>query len=231
MKVAVLQFPGSNCDQDALWSLRTDLGLQAEYVWHDADSLQGFDAVFVPGGFTYGDYLRCGAVAARGRVLQEVARFAAEGRPVIGVCNGFQILCESGLLPGALLLNEHQKFVCRDVFLKAQNRTSLWTQAADQILRIPVAHGEGRYVCDQDTLKSLQDNDQVAFLYVNGQGDPTPESNPNGSTQNIAGVLNQAGNVLGMMPHPERATRQILGGLDGKVILSALNRVNTSAGV
>lgn len=231
MKVAVLQFPGSNCDQDALWSLRTDVGVQAEYVWHDSTSLKGFDAVFLPGGFTYGDYLRCGAIAARGSVLSEVNRFANEGRPVIGVCNGFQTLCEAGILPGALLLNEQEKFICRDVYLRPENKSSLWTSEVDHILQIPVAHGEGRYVCDTETLKQLEDNNQIAFRYVDSEGNQTPEANINGSTANIAGVLNQAGNVLGMMPHPERATRQILGGCDGLLILSALNRVNTATAV
>lgn len=231
MKVAVLQFPGSNCDQDALWSLRTDVGVQAEYVWHNSTSLDGFDAVFIPGGFSYGDYLRCGAVAARARIMDEVQRFAKEGRPVIGVCNGFQTLCESGLLPGALLLNVQEKFICRDVYLRAENTSSLWTNGVNQTIRIPVAHGEGRYVCDEQTLKTLTDQDRIAFRYVDQNGEATPQANPNGSTDNIAGVLNPQGNVLGMMPHPERATRQILGGLDGLVILSALNRVNTPAGV
>ena len=232
MKVAVLQFPGSNCDQDALWSLRTDVGVQAEYVWHDSTSLEGFDAVFLPGGFTYGDYLRCGAIAARGSVLSEVKRFADQGRPVIGVCNGFQTLCEAGILPGALLLNEQEKFICRDVFLKPENKTSLWTSELNQTIRIPVAHGEGRYVCDAETLKRLEDNNQIAFRYVECRRQPNAsEANINGSTANIAGVLNPAGNVLGMMPHPERATRQILGGCDGLLILSALNRVNTAATV
>jgi phosphoribosylformylglycinamidine synthase len=226
VRVAVLQFPGSNCDQDALWSLRDDLGYQAEYLWHEADSLKGFDAAFIPGGFTYGDYLRTGAIAARSPVMGALKEFAAQGNPVIGVCNGFQILCEAGVLPGALLLNQSQKFVCRTINLKAANRTSPWTRGAEGILRVPVAHGEGRYVCDQDTLKSLQDRDLVAFLYVDEKGVPTPDSNPNGSTANIAGVLNPEGNVLGMMPHPERATRNLLGSSDGLVILRALELVS-----
>jgi phosphoribosylformylglycinamidine synthase len=227
VRVAVLQFPGSNCDQDALWALRADLVYQAEYVWHESDSLDGFDAAFVPGGFTYGDYLRCGAIAAQSPIVGALKRFAEEGRPVIGVCNGFQILCEAGLLPGALLLNASQKFVCRTITLKAVNRTSMWTRGADGLMKVPVAHGEGRYVCDQETLKGLQDGDRIAFLYVDDKGMPTPEANPNGSTANIAGVVNQAGNVLGMMPHPERATRNLLGSSDGLVILRALDLVST----
>lgn len=226
MKVAVLQFPGSNCDQDALFSLREDIGVRAEYVWHDESSLDGFDAVFVPGGFTYGDYLRCGAIASQSPILQATVKFANEGRPVIGVCNGFQILAESGLLPGALLRNIEQKFICKDVFLKAATRRSIWTEGVDRIIRIPIAHGEGRYVIEEDGLKAIQDNEQIAFLYVNQHGEATAEANVNGSTTNIAGVLNKGGNVLGMMPHPERATKELLSGVDGLTILRALTLVN-----
>lgn len=222
MRVAVIQFPGSNCDQDALWTFRTDLGLEAEYVWHGSHDLKGFDAVFVPGGFSYGDYLRCGAMAARSPVMIDVKAFAEAGGPVIGVCNGFQILCESGLLPGALLLNEKQKFLCQDVWLKAENRSSLWTNGVDRIIRIPIAHGEGRFICDAETLARIEGEGQVAFRYVNEAGEMTEEANPNGSTDSIAGVLNAKGNVLGMMPHPERAARRLLGGTDGLTILSAL---------
>jgi phosphoribosylformylglycinamidine synthase len=225
LKVAVVRFPGANCDQDALWSLRDDLGLSAEYVWHEDTSLAGFDAVILPGGFTYGDYLRCGAIAARAPIMAEVARFAQEGRFVIGVCNGFQVLCEAGLLPGALLLNQNQKFLCQDVYLRAENRTSPWTESVDHILRIPIAHGEGRYVCDDLTLARLASEDRIAFRYVDAEGRQTEESNPNGSVDSIAGVLNDAGNVLGMMPHPERATRKLLGSDDGRQILAALCRV------
>lgn len=225
MRVAVIQFPGSNCDQDALWTFRTDLGLQADYVWHGSHDLKGFDAIFVPGGFSYGDYLRCGAMAARSPVMQDVKAFAESGGPVIGVCNGFQILCETGLLPGALLLNKDQKFLCQDVWLKAENRSSLWTRGVDRIIRIPIAHGEGRFICDDETLARIEGEGQVAFRYVNEAGEATQEANPNGSTDSIAGVLNAKGNVLGMMPHPERAARGILGGTDGLTILSALKSV------
>ena len=225
MKVAVLQFPGSNCDQDALKSLREDVGVQAEYVWHDEHSLAGFDAVFVPGAFTYGDYLRCGAIASRSAILQETKRFAAEGRPVIGVCNGFQILAESDLLPGALLRNEQQKFICEDVYLRAETKRSIWTSEVDKVLRIPIAHGEGRYIIDADGLKALEDNEQIAFRYVSPQGETTDSANVNGSFSNIAGVLNKQGNVLGMMPHPERATKELLGGTDGLSILRAFSLV------
>ena len=225
MKIAVLRFPGSNCDQDAYYAVKDDLGLAAEYVWHESTSLKGFDAVFIPGGFTYGDYLRCGAMACHAPIMEEVAKFAKEGRPVIGACNGFQALCESRLLPGALILNEGQKFVCKDVFIQPVNRTSFWTQGVDHALRIPIAHGEGRYICDADTLKKLQDGNLIAFRYVNQDGRPTPEANPNGSVDNIAGIVNERGNVLGLMPHPERATRALCGSTDGLEILRDLAKV------
>ena len=158
--------------------------------------------------------------------MSEIRRFAAEGRPVIGVCNGFQALCEAGLLPGALLPNGSERFVCRTVLLKADGRKSLWTEGVDRLIELPIAHGEGRYICDDETLKQIQDDGLVAFQYVDSQGNPTPEANPNGSAGNIAGVINEAGNVLGMMPHPERATRQLLGGTDGLLVLSGLNLVS-----
>ncbi|MCX7800761.1 MAG: phosphoribosylformylglycinamidine synthase subunit PurQ [Fimbriimonadales bacterium] len=224
MRVAVVRFPGSNCDQDALHSLRDDLGIPADYVWHEDRDLSGFDAVFLPGGFSYGDYLRCGAIASHAPILDEVRRFAAEGRPVLGVCNGFQILCEAGLLPGALLRNLSEKFVCKSVRLLARNASSLWTAGVPQRpIAIPIAHGEGRYLCDEDTRRRLWDEGRVAFVYVDEQGRATPEANPNGSVDNIAGILNETGNVLGMMPHPERATNPLLGGTDGRTILSALS--------
>jgi phosphoribosylformylglycinamidine synthase len=225
MKVAVLKFPGSNCDQDAYFSVKDDLGLEVAYVWHEDTSLAGFDAVFLPGGFSYGDYLRCGAMASRAPIMAEVERFATEGRPVVGACNGFQVLCEARLLPGALLLNSEQKFICQNVYLKAENHRSLWTQGVDQILSLPIAHGEGRYVADADALKSLEDHDQIAFRYCESDGSMSDASNPNGSTSAIAGVLNRNGNVLGLMPHPERATRASLGGVDGLKILKALTLV------
>ncbi len=225
MKVAVLQFPGSNCDQDALKSLRYDIGVDAEYVWHDEPSLAGFDAVFVPGGFTYGDYLRCGAIASQSPIVKETIKFANEGRPVIGVCNGFQILAEAGLLPGALTRNINQKFICKDVFLRAETKRSIWTADVDRIIRIPIAHGEGRYIIDADGLKALEDNEQIAFRYVNPKGELENSANPNGSVSSIAGVINKAGNVLGMMPHPERATKELLGGIDGFTILRAFSLI------
>lgn len=222
MKIAVIRFPGSNCDQDAFHGLRDDLGIEAAYVWHGDSDLAGFDGVFVPGGFSYGDYLRCGAMAARAPIVAEVLRFAHEGRPVIGVCNGFQVLCETQLLPGALLLNGREKFLCQNVFLRAETRRSFWLQGVDRVLSIPIAHGEGRYIADADTLKKLEDEDSIAFRYCSASGEITEEGNPNCSVEAIAGVLNKAGNVLGLMPHPERATRAELGGTDGLAILKAL---------
>jgi len=225
VNVAVIRFPGSNCDQDAYFSLREDLQVGAGYVWHEDHSLEGFDAVFLPGGFSYGDYLRCGAMASRAPIMTEVRRFADEGKPVIGACNGFQVLCEAGLLPGALLLNAGQKFLCKDVYLAAENRTSIWTRGVDKLLRLPIAHGEGRYVADNEAVKKLEDNGQIAFRYVDAFGARTDKANVNGSAHSIAGVLNERGNVIGLMPHPERATKQLLGSTDGLFILNALKLV------
>lgn len=221
MKVAVIRFPGANCDQDAFHALNDDLKVAAQYVWHEDTSLRGFDAVFLPGGFTYGDYLRVGAMASRAPIMDEVRRFAREGRPVIGACNGFQILCEAGLLPGALMPNAGLKFVCKDVLLKAATKSSFWTRNIDRVLTIPVAHNEGQFVCEADVLKGLQDNEQIAFRYV-ADDDKDLMSNVNGSVDDIAGVLNEQKNVLGMMPHPERATRKILGSTDGLEVLKPL---------
>ncbi|MCG9894615.1 MAG: phosphoribosylformylglycinamidine synthase subunit PurQ [Fimbriimonadaceae bacterium] len=224
MKVAVLQFPGSNCDQDALHGIQS-LGVAADYVWHQEASLAGFEAVFVPGGFSYGDYLRCGAIAARSPIMAAVAEFAEAGGPVIGVCNGFQVLCEAGLLPGGLLLNRDQKFLCQGVWLKPESRLGFWMEGVDRLVRVPIAHGEGRYVCDAETLARLNGEGRVAFRYCDAEGRVTEEANVNGSMDSIAGVLNEKGNVLGMMPHPERALDDLLGGSDGRLLLSALVRV------
>ena len=228
MNVAVIRFPGANCDQDAYFALRDDVGVGAEYVWHENTSLNGFDAVFLPGGFSYGDYLRCGAMASHAPVMAEVRRFAEEGKPVIGACNGFQVLCEAGLLPGALLQNVAEKFLCKDVYVLAENRTSIWTHGVSQVLRIPIAHGEGRYVADEETLQELEENGRIAFRYVDPAGHRTDDSNANGSLHAIAGVVNEQGNVLGLMPHPERATRTILGSADGLQILNALRLVSSN---
>ncbi|RMG24075.1 MAG: phosphoribosylformylglycinamidine synthase I [Armatimonadetes bacterium] len=220
MKAAIVQIPGSNCDQDALFGLR-GLGIETEYVWHASDTLTGFDLVVIPGGFTYGDYLRCGAIAARAPVMDAVRQFAEGGGPVIGICNGFQVLIEAGLLPGALLPNVGQRFLCRTVHIKAVNRESLWTQACEKPLAMPIAHNEGRYVAEEETLKRLSQENRIAFVYCTPTGEVTEEANPNGSVQNIAGVLNERGNVLGMMPHPERAILQELGSTDGRCLFDA----------
>jgi phosphoribosylformylglycinamidine synthase len=225
MKVAVIRFPGANCDQDAYHAITDDLSFEARYVWYEETSLSGFDAVFLPGGFSYGDYLRCGAMASRAPIMEEVQRFAKDGRPVIGACNGFQVLCEAGILPGALLRNISEKFVCKQVTLEAVNKKSIWTQGVSSRLKIPVAHGEGRYVCDATVLELLRDNDQIAFRYVADPNEPGPY-NVNGSVDDIAGIVNVRGNVLGLMPHPERATRRILGSDDGLQILQALALVS-----
>lgn len=219
MKVAIVRFPGSNCDADALHALRRDVGVDADYVWQTETSLNGFDAVWVPGGFSYGDYLRCGAMAARAPIMSAVRVFAGRGGLVIGVCNGFQVLCESGMLPGALVRNVNQRFICQDVQLEPATRRGPWMAGVDRTITFPIAHGEGRFVCSPETLKELQDNDQIAFRYAS--------ENVNGSTEAIAGVMNLAGNVLGLMPHPERATRKLVGGTDGLLLLQALKMVRT----
>lgn len=218
MKIAVVRFPGSNCDQDAYHALADEMGVTAEYVWHDEMSLSRFDGVFVPGGFSYGDYLRCGAMAANSPVMAAVRDLANAGQPVLGACNGFQILCEAGILPGALLENSGQKFICDRVALAPVNRTSAWTEECPDVLIIPVAHREGRYVCDAETLRELEQEDRIAFRYVHSEPPHAP-LDLNGSQESIAGVLNSRGNVLGMMPHPERAARAELGGTDGLAIL------------
>lgn len=225
MKVAVIRFPGSNCDQDAFWAMKEGLGLPVDYVWHDLESLAGFDAVYIPGGFSYGDYLRCGAMAARARIVPEIKRLAAQGNPVIGACNGFQILCEMGLLEGALLKNLSQKFVCDRPYLRRENSTSMWTEGVPDVIQIPIAHGEGRYIASEETLKRIEGEGRVAFRYCTASGEVTSDANPNGSVNNIAGIVNPAGNVLGMMPHPERAYHARFGGDDGLAILRALTKV------
>lgn len=209
MKFAVLVFPGSNCDLDMYHAIKDELGEEAEYVWHDETDLSAYDGILVPGGFSYGDYLRCGAMANQSNVMKEVKKAAEAGKPVLGVCNGFQILTEAGLLPGALLRNRDLKFICKTVELKVENNHTLFTNGynSDEVISIPIAHGEGNYYCDDATLKQLQDNNQIVFTYN--------VENPNGSLENIAGIVNERGNVLGMMPHPERAVDELIGGADG----------------
>lgn len=209
MKFAVIVFPGSNCDVDMYHAIADELGEEVEYVWHDAESLDRFDAILLPGGFSYGDYLRSGAIARFSNVMKAVQKAAEEGKPILGVCNGFQILLEAGLLPGAMRRNNSLKFICRPVSLRVENNETMFTSAYKQgeVITIPIAHGEGNYYCDEQTLKRLIENRQIVFRY-HGE-------NPNGSLEDIAGIMNEKGNVLGMMPHPERAVDPLLGSADG----------------
>ena len=214
MKFAVIVFPGSNCDADMLWAIRDIVGVEAEYVRYDETSLQGYDGVLLPGGFSYGDYLRCGAIARFSAIMKEVVRFAEEGKPVFGTCNGFQILTEAGLLPGVLRKNDSLRFICKTVPLKVNNQTAFTSEyETDEIIQPPVAHGEGNYFCDDQTLQELKANNQIVFTYA---------ENINGSVANIAGITNKAGNVLGMMPHPERAMEALLGSEDGKRFFASM---------
>jgi phosphoribosylformylglycinamidine synthase subunit PurQ / glutaminase len=224
MNFAVLQFPASNCDQDAVHAVQDVFGHTARLVWHKDHSLGDADAVIVPGGFSYGDYLRTGAIARFSPIMQAVQNFAAQGGPVLGICNGFQILCEAGLLPGALIRNRSLQFRCEHVFVETLNRNTLFTNKipAGKLLRVPIAHGEGCYFADPDTLKKLQANNQVLWRYVSATGQPTEEANPNGSVLNIAGICNERGNVAGLMPHPERACEPILSSDDGRLIFESL---------
>jgi phosphoribosylformylglycinamidine synthase len=224
MKIAVVQFPGSNCDQDCLRALTDGLQVPAEYLWHKETSLSGFDAVVLPGGFSYGDYLRCGAIARFSPIMKAVITAASDGMPVIGVCNGFQILCEAGLLPGALIRNSSLRFVCKPVWLRVETGDTPFTAKIKQgrVLRMPVAHGEGSYFADVRTIDALEANHRVVFRYVDQSGNETPASNPNGSLRNIAGICNEARNVVGMMPHPDRAWDPNLGSEDGKLIFGSL---------
>jgi phosphoribosylformylglycinamidine synthase subunit PurQ / glutaminase len=228
MRFGVLVFPGTWSDGDCYHAITEGLGEEAAYVWHRETDLSGFDAVILPGGFSYGDYLRCGAIARFAPVMEAVARHAAAGKLVIGICNGFQILCEAGLLPGVLMRNDSLQFRCQWVNLRAETTDSPFTNALrpGQVLRVPISHGEGRYYADDLTLARLADEDRVAFRYCTPEGEVTPEANPNGALDNIAGILNERRNVLGMMPHPERASESLMGGEDGLLIWrSMLNAV------
>lgn len=224
MNFAVLQFPGSNCDQDCVHVLRNVFGHSARSVWHKDASLGEADAVLIPGGFSYGDYLRTGAIARFSPVMQAVQNFADNGGLVLGVCNGFQILCEAGLLPGALIRNRSLQFRCEHVFLKTVTTDSPFTNRIpqDKLLCVPIAHGEGCYFADEPTLAKLKANNQLLWRYVNAQGEATEAANPNGSLENIAGICNERRNVAGLMPHPERASEAILGCDDGKLIFESL---------
>ena len=233
MKFGVVVFPGSNCDRDMMHALQDDLKQEVVMLWHKDTSLDGFtteDCIVLPGGFSYGDYLRCGAIALFSPIMEKVVEFANKGGKVLGVCNGFQVLCEAGLLPGALLLNENQQFICKNVYLKSAGDKNIIGQAVgDKVLQIPIAHGEGRYYADAATIKQLEDNGQVLFRYCDENGNINSDNNPNGAMNNIAGICNAEGNVFGMMPHPERACSSGLSNIDGRLILSALAEVHSIA--
>lgn len=224
MKVGVVMFPGSNCDQDAFDVSAQIMGWDTRYLWHKESSVGDVDAVILPGGFSYGDYLRGGAIARFSPIMNDVIRFANDGGTLIGICNGFQILTEAGLLPGVLMRNASVKFVCRDVFVRVASNSSPLTGdvKVGTVLRIPVAHGEGNYYADAETLDRLAEKGQIIFEYCNADGELTDDANPNGSQRNIAGVANEAGNVIGMMPHPERCSEALLGNTDGKQLFEAL---------
>lgn len=227
MKWGIVTFPGSNDDQDALYCLETVLGQQAVSLWHKDRNLKGVEAIVLPGGFSYGDYLRCGALARFSPVMQSVIEFANAGGPVLGICNGFQILCEAGLLPGVLVRNRSLSFVCEWIWVRVETTYTRFTAGCrrGEALRIPIKHGEGCYVADEATLKSLEENGQIVFRYANAAGEGDEAVNPNGTLHNIAGVTNAEGNVVGLMPHPEHAVEALLGGEDGrKIFLSVLAR-------
>jgi phosphoribosylformylglycinamidine synthase len=231
MKFGVLVFPGSNCDHDTQNVLANLADQPVAMLWHDSPSLENCDAVVVPGGFAYGDYLRTGAIARFSPVMQSVRKFAAGGGLVLGICNGFQILCEAGLLPGALMRNSGLKYICKQVHLRAETANSPFAQTLSkgQVLRIPIGHMEGNYVCDAETLATLRRDDRIAFRYCTAGGEVTPAANPNGSRDNIAGVLNEGRNVLGMMPHPDRSSEQLLGSADGFLIFQSMVAALASA--
>lgn len=215
MKFAVIVFPGSNCDRDMYHAAKDALGQDAELVWYQEATLENYDAILLPGGFSYGDYLRCGAIASTSDIVKSLHREAEKGTPILGVCNGFQILVESGLLPGALIRNKSLKFICHYEQLIVKNNNTIFTSdyEKDEVISIPVAHGEGSYYCDEQTLQNLEANDQIVFTY---------QDNPNGSVADIAGIVNEKGNVLGMMPHPERATEDLLGSTDGLKMFTSM---------
>ena len=224
MKWGVVTFPGSNDDRDALYCLETVLGQQAVSLWHKDHDLQNVEAIVLPGGFSYGDYLRCGAIARFSPVMQSVVKFAEAGGPVIGICNGFQILCEAGLLPGVLVRNSSLSFICERVRVRVETTRTAFTKTCHEgeILRIPIKHGEGCYAADESMLKMLEDQDQIVFRYVNEAGEVTEAANPNGALHNIAGVTNVRGNVVGLMPHPEHAVESLLGGEDGRKLFCSV---------
>ena len=223
-KFGVVVFPGSNCDHDTYYVLRKIIDVDVVFLWHKQTSLEGCDVLILPGGFSYGDYLRTGAISRFSPIMNEVMKFANKGGYVLGICNGFQILLEAGLLPGIMIRNESLNFVCKDIYLKVENKNTNYTRAinGNEVLKIPIAHGEGNYFTDEKTLKQLEDNQQIVFRYCLNNGSVTADANPNGSINNIAGIMNKKGNVLGMMPHPERCSDPVLGKTDGSLIFNSL---------
>ena len=224
MKFGVVVFPGSNCDHDCYYVLNSVIGVKAEYIWHKETGVDGFDCVVLPGGFSYGDYLRTGSIARFSPVMNAVAEHASKGKLVIGICNGFQILLEAGLLPGAMLRNTSLNFVCKDVCVKVENKETPFTNLCGEkeVLRIPVAHGEGNYFADAEVIEKLESERRVVLRYCSENGNVEKSSNPNGSLNNIAGICNDRKNVLGLMPHPERCSEKILGSADGKKIFDSI---------
>ncbi len=222
--IGVIVFPGSNCDHDAYHALKHVMGAETRFLWHKDNDLSGIDLLVIPGGFSYGDYLRSGAIARFSPIMQEVIQYSKQGKPVLGICNGFQILLEAGLLPGAMLYNEKLRFVCKNVYIRLENEDTLFTRGLEkgELLDIPVSHGEGNYFIDRDGLRELQDQNRIVFRYCNSEGFISAESNVNGSVDSIAGICNPTGNILGMMPHPERAVEPLLGSTDGKKIFEAV---------
>ena len=224
MRFGVSVFPGTWSDVDCYSVINDVLGYEVDYVWHKETDIDKYDCIVIPGGFSYGDYLRCGSIASLSPIMNSIKDFALQGGLVLGICNGFQILCESGLLPGALIRNSHLQFRCQWVNLRVENEDSVFTRngSKGQVVQIPISHGEGNYYADPETLEKLENNDQVLFRYCDQKGYVTPGSNPNGSVSNIAGIVNETGNVLGMMPHPERCCDELIGGVDGKFIFESI---------
>ena len=224
MKFGIIVFPGSNCDHDAYHVISKQVGQPVDFIWHRDTNLSSYDAVIIPGGFSYGDYLRAGALARFSPVMESVKKFAASGRLVLGICNGFQILCESGLLPGALIRNRDLHFICEHVYVRVESSDTPFTNELQPgtALKMPIAHAEGNYVCDDETLDELQRSDRIIFRYCDAEGNVTAAANPNGARDNIAGICNSSRNVLGLMPHPERACEDLLGSIDGRDIFRSL---------
>jgi phosphoribosylformylglycinamidine synthase len=233
MKFGVVVFPGSNCDRDVAYVTQDLLGQPTRLIWHQETEISDIDVIILPGGFSYGDYLRCGAIAQFSPIMKAVQDHAQQGKFVLGICNGFQILTEVGLLPGALIRNRDLHFICDRALVRVENTHLSWTQNYPEkaIITLPIAHGEGRYFAEADTLTQLENNGQILFRYCNAQGDITNDSNPNGSLKNIAGITNESGNVLGMMPHPERASDEVLGETDGLALFQSLLQATVMASV